>query len=48
MEQIWQKWYRNRRTDERTEDRAAAMKWYRSGDQVEVWKNGRMILALLM
>lgn len=40
--------YRNRATGEVTQTRSEAMSWYRAGDPVEVWKNGRMILAMLM
>ena len=43
-----EKFYVNMVTGERTEVRSDAMLWYRSGIPVEVWKNGRKVLSLLM
>lgn len=42
------KFYVNRVTREETMSRRDAMFWYRSGFPVEVWKDDRMVLALVM
>lgn len=39
------KFYYNRSTGEITESHREAVEWYRKGIEVEIWKNGRMILA---
>lgn len=43
-----EKYYLNRSTGEVTESHSEAMSWYRAGDEVEIWKNGKMVLAWLM
>ena len=43
-----EKHYVNLSNGEVTESRIIAMAWYRGGDQVEIWKNGRVILTLAM
>ena len=40
--------YVNRTTGETTGDRVLAACWYRDGSQVEIWRDGKMILGLLM
>ena len=44
----WEKYYMNRSTGEITEDHREAVEWYRNGDEVEIWKNGKMVLAWVM
>lgn len=41
-------YYINRSTGEITESHSIAMEWYRFGDEVEVFRNGRMAIALVM
>lgn len=43
-----EKYYLNRSTGEVSESHAEAMSWYRAGDEVEIWKNGKMVLAWVM
>ena len=38
-------YYLNRSTGEITEDHTAAVLWYRDGDEVEVWHNGRLAVV---
>ena len=42
------RFYVNRETGEVSESHTGAMRWYRAGHQVEVWKHGKMILAMVM
>lgn len=39
------KYYLNRSTGEVTEDHRTAVEWYRNGDIVEIWKNGKFCVA---
>ena len=43
-----EKFYVNRETGEVSESHITAMGWYRAGHPVEVWKNGKMVFALMM
>jgi hypothetical protein len=43
-----EKYYLNRSTGEISESHATAMSWYRSGSEVEIWVNGKMVLAWVM
>lgn len=43
-----ERFYVNRETGEVSESHSIAMGWYRAGHQVEVWENGKMVLALMM
>lgn len=42
------KYYKNCDTGEITENHATAMEWYRSGSQIEIWRNGKIVLKWLM
>lgn len=42
------KYYKNCETGETTEKHSAAMEWYRAGCQIEIWRNGKMVLKWLM
>ena len=42
------KYYLNRSTGEISESHAEAMKWYRAGNEVEIWLNNKMVLAWVM
>lgn len=42
------KYYLDRVTGEITWDHTEAVSWYRNGDEVEIWKNGKMVLAWVM
>ena len=42
------KYYLNRSTGEITGFHVEAVAWYRAGDEVEIWKSGKMILAWVM
>ena len=42
------KFYINLNNGEVTYSRTIAMAWYRGGDRVEIWQNGRVILTLNM
>jgi len=39
------KYYLNRDTGEMTWNHAEAVEWYRSGVEVEIWKDEKMVLA---
>ena len=43
-----EKYYLNRSTGEVTESHKQAMEWYRSGDEVEIWVNGKFAVAWVM
>lgn len=40
-----EKHYRNRSTGEVSEHYADAMNWYRAGAEVEIWRNGKIVLV---
>ena len=40
-----EKFYLNRRTGEITEIHKIAVEWYRAGDEVEIWRNGKRALV---
>lgn len=40
--------YKNRQTGELTDSHDTAMFWYRLGYQIEIYRDGKMILALEM
>lgn len=42
------KYYKNCDTGEITESHATAMEWYRGGSQIEIWRNGKIVLKWLM
>lgn len=42
------KYYLNRSTGEVSESHAEAMSWYRSGCVVEIWRNGKMVMAWVL
>ncbi len=39
------KYYYNTQTGEITESHDEAMEWYRSGIEVEIWRNGKRVLS---
>lgn len=39
------KFYLNRETGEITWNHTEAVEWYRAGVEVEIWRDGKMILA---
>ena len=42
------KFYLNRSTGEITENHHEAMEWYRNGCEIEIWKDGKMVIAWVM
>ena len=40
--------YKNRQTGDLTDDRDTAMRWYRIGYQIEIYKDGKFFVALEM
>lgn len=42
------KYYLDRVTGEMTWDHAEAVSWYRENHEVEIWKNGKMVLAWVL
>lgn len=42
-----EKYYMNCSTGEITESHTKAVEWYREGDEVEIWINGKRVLAWL-
>ena len=43
-----EKYYMNRSTGEITENHRTAIEWYRNGDEVEIWVNGKFAAAWVM
>lgn len=43
-----ERFYVNRETGEVSESHSIAIGWYCAGHQVEVWENGKVVLALMM
>lgn len=43
---MFEKHYINLHTGEITEDRREAMQWYREGDTIEVYRNGKCVLTM--
>ena len=39
------KFYLNRDTGEITWNHTQAVEWYRGGAEIEIWRNGKMVLA---
>lgn len=42
------KYYLNCETGEITYSHKEAMEWYRDGSQIEIWRNGKIVLKWLM
>lgn len=42
------KYYMNCTTGEITENHREAIEWYREGNEVEIWVNGKMVLAWVL
>jgi len=45
IKKVDDKYYYNTQTGEITENHDEAMEWYRSGIEVEIWRNGKRVLS---
>ncbi len=43
---MFSKFFVDVQTDDSTTSRAQAMRWYRGGHDIEVWRNGRLVLVM--